>query len=419
MTQALFRDEVLDQQRQNIHGQISLAQPASIWLLTAISGSIALAIILMATLTSYSRRNQVSGHVVPVSGLSTVIAPSSGMLEKLAVAEGDRVLAGQLLAVVQVPRATVQAGDMGAALQQQLGIRNENMQAAGQARLREIQSNLSGIAQQTSHISAQRQRLQREIQLRQQQVELARETLERYESLMDEQYVSGMQVRQQRAALIEQQIGLEQMHRQSGEFSRQLSELGQSRTELVALLERQGADNKRQLAELDQETLQTISASTVALTAPVDGVVSGQLFKPGELVREGQPLMKIIAGSGELEAQLLVPSRAIGTIRTGAPVLIRYEAFPYQHYGRFRGTVVEIGRSALDKGLVGELTDNATDDPHYRVTVSLQSQHINIDGKAEPLRPGLLLQADIVGERRRLWQWMFDPARSLAGNLQS
>mgnify|MGYP003434921886 CR=1 FL=1 len=418
MTQALFRNEVLEEQRQNVHGQISLAQPVSIWVLTSISGSIALAIILMATLASYSRRHQVSGHVVPVSGLSTVMAPTSGMLEKLAVTEGQHVQAGQLLGVIQVPRATVQAGDVGAALEQQLGIRNESMQAAGQARLREIESSLSGIQQQTVHITTQRHRLQREIQLRQQQVALAQETLERYESLMDDQYVSGMQVRQQRAALIEQQIALEQMHRQSGEFSRQLAELGQSRIEQLALIQRQGADNKRQLAELDQETLQTLSARSVALTAPVDGVVSGHLFKTGELVREGQPLMKIIAGSGAVEAQLLVPSRAIGTIKTGASVLIRYEAFPYQHYGRFRGTVVEIGRSALDKTLVGELTDNATDDPHYRVTVSLQSQHINVDGKAEPLRPGLLLQADIVGERRRLWQWMFDPARSLAGNLQ-
>ena len=419
MTQSLFREEVLQQQRQNLHGQISLAQPVSTWILTAIVGCIVTAIVLMVTLTSYARRSQVSGHVVPVSGLSTVIAPSNGTLQSMAVEEGDRVKKGQLLAVIQVPRATVQAGDMGIAVQQQLDIRNQSTQAAGQARVREIAASLAGIDQQAHHISAQKQRLIREITLREQQVELARETLERYESLMDDQYVSGMQVRQQRAALLEQQIGLEQMQRQSGEFNRQLSELSQTRIEQQALAQRQAAENQRQLAELDQETLQTLSASTIALNAPVDGVVSGLLFKAGELVRDGQPLMKIIAGSGEVEAQLLIPSRAIGTIRKGAPVVIRYEAFPYQHYGRFRGTVVDIGRSALDKALVNELTQNTTDDPHYRVTVALQSQYINVDGKSEPLRPGLLLQADIIGERRRLWQWMFDPARSLTGNLQS
>lgn len=419
MSQPLFREEVLDEKRQNMRGQISLAQPISTWLLAVVACGMALAIILMAAFSSYSRRNQVAGHLVPVSGLSNIAAPASGMLEKLLVAEGERVEAGQLLAVIQIPRATLHAGEMGPALQQQLDIRNQNTQAAGQARLREIESTLLGAEQQIRHISAQSERLKREIELRQEQVDLARETLARYESLMDDQYVSGMQVRQQRAALIEQRISLEQMHRQAGEFDRQLAELRQSRIEQMASAQRQGADNKRQLAELDQETLQTLSASTIALTAPVDGVVSGQLFKAGELVREGQSLMKIIAGSGELEAQLLVPSRAIGTIRAGSPVLIRYEAFPYQHYGRFHGKVLEIGRSALDKALVGEFTENANEDPHYRVTVALQTQHITIDGKVEPLRPGLLLQADIIGERRRLWQWMLDPARSLAGNLQS
>lgn len=51
------------------------------------------------------------------------------------------------------------------------------------------------------------------------------------------------------------------------------------------------------------------------------------------------------------------------------------------------------------------------------MTVSLARQAITAYGKPEPLKPGMLLDADVLGERRRLIEWIFEPLYSLKGRV--
>ena len=53
----------------------------------------------------------------------------------------------------------------------------------------------------------------------------------------------------------------------------------------------------------------------------------------------------------------------------------------------------------------------------YRVTVSLAKQFVTAYGNDEPLKPGMLVDADILGERRRLVEWIFEPLYSLKGKV--
>ena len=97
-------------------------------------------------------------------------------------------------------------------------------------------------------------------------------------------------------------------------------------------------------------------------------------------------------------------------------MLLRYEAFPYQKFGHYRGHVASISRSALTPGgsqspAVGQISS----EPMYRVTVRLARQSITAYGQDEPLKPGMALQADVMGERRRLFEWVLEPLYSLWG----
>ena len=58
-------------------------------------------------------------------------------------------------------------------------------------------------------------------------------------------------------------------------------------------------------------------------------------------------------------------------------------------------------------------------EPFYRVTVSLGRQAITAYGKPESLRPGMVLDADVLGERRALIEWIFEPLYSLGGKVAS
>lgn len=71
---------------------------------------------------------------------------------------------------------------------------------------------------------------------------------------------------------------------------------------------------------------------------------------------------------------------------------------------------MRISRSALSDA------DGDTQ-PYYRVVVALDRQTVEAYGRPEPLKPGMLLEADIMGERRRLIEWIFEPLYSLKGNV--
>ena len=144
------------------------------------------------------------------------------------------------------------------------------------------------------------------------------------------------------------------------------------------------------------------------------GVIATQLVKPGQAVHLGQPLLSLLPGDGRLEAELLVPSRAIGFIEPGDSVLLRYQAYPYQKFGHHQGKVERISRSALG---ASELGTAQAAEPYYRVTVALDMQAVTAYGNEEPLKPGMLLDADILGEKRRLIEWVFEPLYSLKGRV--
>jgi membrane fusion protein len=111
-----------------------------------------------------------------------------------------------------------------------------------------------------------------------------------------------------------------------------------------------------------------------------------------------------------------VPSRAVGFIEPGDTVLLRYQAYPYQKFGHQTGRVARISRSALSAAELQSISGfNSNGEPLYRVTVRLARQAVTAYGKPEALRPGMLLEADVLGERRRLIEWIFAPLYSVTG----
>jgi membrane fusion protein len=122
--------------------------------------------------------------------------------------------------------------------------------------------------------------------------------------------------------------------------------------------------------------------------------------------------VSLLPQGSRLQAQLLVPSRAIGFIAPGDEVRLRYQAYPYQKFGHHLGRVLRISRSAITPP-----NASAGADQVYRVLVELKQQSILAYGKREALRPGMLLEADILGERRRLYEWVLEPLYSLKGKV--
>ncbi|WP_372381577.1 HlyD family secretion protein [Xanthomonas sp. NCPPB 1754] len=404
----LFRKEVLQAHRASWLGGISLVQPLRTWLFVTVVGIAAISVVIFLCAVTYTHRSSVSGQLVPTRGLVTVMAPATGVLTRLDVIEGKRVAAGKILGVVTVPRATLASGDTGAALQRQLGQRGESLKSAKQAQLQQLEAQEQGLRAQLATLRQELVQIDGEVATRRSQIALANEVLQRWRQLQDDKYVSVLQIKQQESSTLEYTSQMKALERQSTELRRASAQIEQQLRILPGQRGSVQAYYRRDSAAVEQEQVQASAALVV--TAPVAGLIATQVVKPGQAIQAGQPLLSLLQGEGRLEAVLLVPSRAVGFVASGDRVLLRYQAYPYQKFGHQQGVVTEISRSALIPGELAALTGSAKEsEPYYRVTVALAHQAISADGKPDPLKPGMLLDADIFGEKRTLIEWIFEP----------
>ncbi|MGH8798267.1 MAG: HlyD family efflux transporter periplasmic adaptor subunit, partial [Caldimonas sp.] len=152
---------------------------------------------------------------------------------------------------------------------------------------------------------------------------------------------------------------------------------------------------------------------------PQDGVLTGVLAEPGQSVTSAAALASIVPADTKLLAQLFAPSSAIGFVRPDQPVLLRYQAFPYQKFGHQIGHVTLVSRSPLPSTELAGLPflSGASREPLYRITVALDRQSVPAYGQAQPLAPGMQLEADVMLDRRRLIEWIFEPVLGIAGRV--
>jgi hypothetical protein len=118
-----------------------------------------------------------------------------------------------------------------------------------------------------------------------------------------------------------------------------------------------------------------IQARRALVIAPPRTGSHHRLAEEGQNATTSTPLLSILPADAELQAQLLVPSRSIGFIAVKQTVALRYQAFPYQRFGIYRGRVIEISKTLINPS---DATLPATlQEPAYRVTVALEAQSVN------------------------------------------
>ncbi|PQJ50054.1 toxin secretion protein, partial [Psychrosphaera saromensis] len=89
-------------------GEIILAQPLSIKLTVGTLVAITATIVLFIFTAEYSRKETVRGFLIPIKGVVKSVATQGGVVDKLWVKEGDKVIKGQPLVsiIIQKKNAT-------------------------------------------------------------------------------------------------------------------------------------------------------------------------------------------------------------------------------------------------------------------------------------------------------------------------
>ncbi|KWI25684.1 HlyD family secretion protein [Burkholderia stagnalis] len=413
MTDSLFRQEALDATRHKLMGTVSLYSPPWRWLTIGVATATTLALVAFLVFGTYTKRERVAGQLLPAKGLLTVAPPLMGTVIDTRVREGQTVAAGAELMAVSAEVAT-ELGSTRERVGEQLRLQRTRLEAdlASQSQLRDeanrgLRARAAALNDQLAQIALQKTQRAR-------QIELAQRQLGKLQSMREQGYASNSQVEQQEAALLDAQARVQDLARQRLDIEQQLDQIRQQLRELPLNTRNQQNDIERKLADVDQSIAENEARRAVILRAPQASVVAALLAKPGQVVNAGQSVVSLLPQGAQLEAQLMVPSRAIGFVRPGARVVLRYQAYPFQKFGQQFGRVSEVSRTALSPQEVANLTGQ-TNVPEqlYRVIVALDRQDIAAYGKREALRPGMALEADVLIDKRRLIEWVLEPLYAL------
>jgi membrane fusion protein len=415
--QQLFRQEAIDAQREKLLGAVSVARPVPWWVFTALAVSFAVALLLFVFLGESTRRERVDGFLALDTGVARLLAPEAGVLAELMVREGEEVAEGAAVARLSLERTTSAGASSSELVQRELQGRLSTLQSeTEQARLLAEQQ-AAQLRVRIANLQRELAQFDTELKLQNTRVAAARTDFDRAQDLRKEGFYSDSKLSEMRNAVLDQQVRLQSLIREKAATERELS-AAQAELPTIETRARQAADQlARARSEVQQGIVQEQARREIMIRAPFAGVVTNIAPARGDSLAADAPIATVVPKGSGLHAQLLVPTRAIGFVQPGNEVVLRYEAFPFQRFGHYRGTVEAISRTVWSPG--ERLGPLAAKEPVYRIDVKLDQQSVVANGQAFALRPGMLVNADLLLEKRTVFEWVFEPVLELRERLRS
>lgn len=423
--QSLFRSEAIAEQQTAWLGTVLLAPSLPYKLFAGFAALTASAILALLFLADYTRKERVSGWLVPEKGLIQVFAPEASVIKEVFVDDGDSVAKGQALLVLSTELQSEMVGATQEEILRRLKKRRESLITERKRKETLHWHAMKSFSDRMLIVESENSHRKEELAIQRQRVELAEKNVERLRELWDRGLVAGERWQQVEDARLDQRARLQILEREQDQADEQWVTLRTERVSLPFAHRIELAKIDRDISTLEQEIAEAEARRRIVIPAPEAGTVTATQIKKGGSAQTAVPLLNIIPEGSVLQAELFVPSQARGFIKSGQRVLLRYQAFPFQKFGHYEGSVTRIARSAvlpdelarkLPSGL--SLTRPDVPGPVYPVTVSLDRQAATAYGKPVALQPGMLLEADVQIERRRLVEWVLDPIYSLTGRGQ-
>ncbi|CAH2602561.1 HlyD family efflux transporter periplasmic adaptor subunit [Rhodovastum atsumiense] len=409
---SLFRHDVIEfQQQHHPDGEIaplhSLSMRVAVWIVTAA----VVAIVVLLSQTPYSRKETVAGYLMPTAGTARIYAQQTGVIGAVLVEEGQDVVAGQPLLSITTPQVSTDGADVNSeildALRQQRDRLKDRIDAEPirtAAETRRLQSLVQGLTESVADLQAQ-------IRLQQEKIGLAQALVDPAVKLYEKGFISAVDLNQRRETVLQNRINLDALAQQLADRRNQLVEQQAALARLPAATAERVHTMNVELSSLQQRIVEVNGKRAYVIRAPISGRVSAVQATVGEQADPRRQQMSIVPDGGTMQAELLVPTRAMGFVRLGQRVRILYDAFPYQNFGSYGGHIVRVSQTVLTAAdMTGPLTPT---EPVYRVTAALDRADVESQGQRRSLQPDMLLRADIILDRHSLMEWL---VRSLLGH---
>jgi len=368
-----------------------------------------------------------------------VVAPSSGKIISLLVANNQKIEAGSTIALLENPAQLKDIETLSTFIDDIDNYKNSsqfqnanpinnlvlgNIQPAYASLVQKIndfqyfskrdgdQQKVTSLESQIQHTQNLSNNLRKQRQTILEVVALAQKDVTRKKNLLKSGAVSQLELEQSERNLL-------QTNRQQEDLDNQIIQNDMSvenfRTQIIDIKQgKSDGSSDRQLSI--QQDIQRIKnelkiwKQTYLITAPISGTVSlFNIISEQQYININEELLTIVPseGTGEIIGKAFLPMANSGKVKTGQVVNIRLNGFPFQEYGILKSTVKSIS-------LVPVNINNQID--AYLLEIDLPNKLITTYDKEIAFRQEMQGTANIITEDRRVIDRIFDKIISLIKN---
>ena len=353
------------------------------------------AFILWASFAWVDELVRADGEIISSSRPQIIQNLEGGILADLAVAEGDVVNKGDVLAWLQ---STIFQSSVDELLGQIAGLEIRRLRLEAEMAGEFEFFVPSEFGERSPHIVASEMALLRARQLdyvsrrdgAQKVLDQSTQETDLLENMLKKKVVALIEVTRARTTLADAQIKLDEIVAstqldRANEYSDVLKELAVLKQNLKA----------------SQDQL-----NRTVLLSPMRGVVNNlSVTTIGGVVRPGEEILQIIPLDEELFIEARVKPEDIANIRSGQPATIKLSAYDYTIYGTLKGRVDVISADTFKD----DRSRQADGDPHYKVRIRVDKKGMTDRQARIEIRPGMQAQAELHTGEETILQYLLKP----------
>ena len=167
------------------------------------------------------------------------------------------------------------------------------------------------------------------------------------------------------------------------------------------------SDVLKELATLRQNLkASTDQLNRTVLTSPMRGIVNTlSVTTIGGVVRPGEEILQIIPLDEELFVEARVQPKDIAGVLPGQEATVKLSAYDYTIYGTLKGKVTLISADTFKD----ERARDPSGNPHYKVTLQVDTAHLTERQASLQIRPGMQASVELHTGTKTVLQYLLKP----------
>ncbi|MEC3889280.1 HlyD family efflux transporter periplasmic adaptor subunit [Xanthomonas campestris pv. papavericola] len=417
MENSLFRKR-RGAEATSVLGDLKDSFPPSIGVWVIVGCVLFLLMAVFVLTASYAKREHVSGQIVSTHGRVDIRSVTAGLVLTTTLKPGVLVRKNQVLAELSAD-VTDEAGRSFSS--EAIRRAHDRLQELTRERARGAEFLLQREQELTLQIEEAENALtqaSQKIAILKEKSSKNRELLRTIEPLLVEKYVSKFTYLTYENALLDAEAQIQDARAQQSTLRNQRAALLGEITEIKTTASRQASEIEREKSTIEDQVARAKSDRLQTITSPLSGTVAAIYASQGQRIGTDSIIASITPSESVFEAEILIPSRAIGHVTVGTEVLLNIAAFPKAKYGAIQGRIASLSTQTSPLGeLERRYGRQSPTEPVYTAKVALPSQTIGVAQEAKSFLPGMEVDAELILEGRKIWEWMFDPFQTMGSRL--